>query len=300
MPIPLTCPHCRRSLETLDEHAGRQVRCPGCSGVVDVPAAASPAAPAAAFAVPDGGPPIPPATPASPWANREQFGGLRGFALAWWQVVFRPANYFRDLPRTGGLGRAFLFGLVCVYLGSAGRAVWTRVFTGDPVAAFEQMQSELQQAFPQLEGGSALKIPPEYLDTLRIVSNPLILLPVLLVLAATDLLFWAVLTHLGVMMVGGRGFEHTLRLVSYAWAPVALMLLPIPPICCCIWPASLAVWVSCGYSTYHGAIQNLRLSPGRAAVVAIFPFVAYPVLVIGFLVGGICCFGILFAGAMGR
>lgn len=299
MPIPLTCPHCRRALETLDEHAGRQVRCPGCSGVVDVPSASVPAAPEVALVAPVGAPPMPPATAASPWANREQFGWVRGFALAWSQVVFHPEAYFRDLPRSGGLGRAFLFGLVCVYLGSAGRAVWTRVYAGDPVARFQEELSELQQALPQMGSGSGPKIPPEYLSAYKTVSSPLIVLPALLVLAAMDLLFWAVLTHLGAMMVGGRGFEHTLRVVSYAWAPMALMALPLPPSGLWVWPASLALWIACGYSTYHGAVQTWRMTPGRAAVVAVFPFVAYPVLMVGFLLGGLCCFGIFLAGAMG-
>jgi hypothetical protein len=38
MPIQFHCPHCKRGLSVKDELAGKRARCPGCKGVLTVPA----------------------------------------------------------------------------------------------------------------------------------------------------------------------------------------------------------------------------------------------------------------------
>src|SRR5262245_20064576 len=41
MPITLTCPSCGKQCTVKEEYAGMQVRCPGCPGVISVPAVTS-------------------------------------------------------------------------------------------------------------------------------------------------------------------------------------------------------------------------------------------------------------------
>src|SRR5262249_29471590 len=74
MSITLTCPSCGQMCAVADEHAGKQVACPRCRGVISVPAAATAptgtapvagTAPAASVGTPLGIPPPPPPTAGS-------------------------------------------------------------------------------------------------------------------------------------------------------------------------------------------------------------------------------------------
>ena len=71
MSITLTCPGCGQMCAVADEHAGKQVACPRCRGVISVPAAGSPPAPPAAIspAAPvSAAPPSPSPPSTSPFA----------------------------------------------------------------------------------------------------------------------------------------------------------------------------------------------------------------------------------------
>src|SRR5262249_4632173 len=68
MSITLTCPSCGQMCAVADEHAGKQVACPRCRGVISVPTgagAAAAASPASAPAAPPVRAPSIPATPSS-------------------------------------------------------------------------------------------------------------------------------------------------------------------------------------------------------------------------------------------
>lgn len=59
MPINVTCDHCGQSLQVLEEHSGKQVRCPKCYQVFVAKQGVAPAVEAAAPApVPPGGEPV--------------------------------------------------------------------------------------------------------------------------------------------------------------------------------------------------------------------------------------------------
>src|SRR5260221_41688 len=59
MAITITCPSCKQLCNVAEEHAGLQVRCPHCSGIITVPGMA-PAAPVYTPAAPPPGMPPPP------------------------------------------------------------------------------------------------------------------------------------------------------------------------------------------------------------------------------------------------
>ncbi|MBI3099100.1 MAG: hypothetical protein HYY93_12785 [Planctomycetes bacterium] len=278
MPIPLTCPHCRRSLETLDEHAGRQVRCPGCGGVVEVPVflppGAAPAGPASA--------PSAVVVPPGP---------------AWTGVVFHPREFFAARTGPGGLGRAFLFGTICLALGDLGPWGWQWLSGTDLVTQLQEVNDQLGQLYPQLGLPAPPRLPDSLLGTLRTATRPWVVVPVILVLAPLHLLTWAVLFHIGVWMAGGRGFENSLRISGYAWAAEVLHVLPFGVFCCCFWGVfKILIWLVAIRAMYYGALSLHRLSPSRALLAASFPLLAAGLLGVG--CG--CCIAVLFAPLVAR
>src|SRR5262245_11595085 len=71
MSITLTCPSCGQMCAVADEHAGKQVACPRCRGVISVPAGTATATPGAGtpVAAPVPGAPVAASTPASAGAS---------------------------------------------------------------------------------------------------------------------------------------------------------------------------------------------------------------------------------------
>jgi len=55
MSIPVTCPHCGKSVKAPDSAAGHKAKCPGCQGIIEIPAASGGAAAPHAVAEAQGG-----------------------------------------------------------------------------------------------------------------------------------------------------------------------------------------------------------------------------------------------------
>ena len=75
MPITVTCPNasCGQVCAVQDQHAGKQVRCPKCGGVIQVPGGAAPANPVTASPPP--APPSPGPTAAGFMGNLDSLAG---------------------------------------------------------------------------------------------------------------------------------------------------------------------------------------------------------------------------------
>lgn len=198
MPIDLPCTGCRRRLSVRDEFAGRQVRCPACGAMV----LALPPAP------PPSGPPLPGyAGPffAPPEAPTETDKGS-----AWSAVLFSPSRFFSTRGSRATLGEAVRVGLPFLLIGVAATTVQTWLVLGwlGPSVAEAWRSAGLGRATFDAEPsfGSVLR------GQLLMEAVGLVVLPLAL--------------HLGLSMVGARGFGKTLSIYFYSMTARVLDLLP--------------------------------------------------------------------------
>ena len=261
MAIEFSCPECSKLLSVPDGSEGRQARCPSCSAVCDVPAAAS----ASADSVPTPGesePPAPRSTSAfvdNPQTSEtdtnrdgpawERDGKSVGSFVETVKEMFTgPSVFGRHLRRSGGHWAPLGFGMIGSFIGFLMEMAWQQVFGHDPVWD----QPEAVFIFPFL-----------------FVCMPLLI--------AIIFYLEAGLVYLLLLMIGGakQGFEATFRVVAYTTGATSLLA---------IFPAwndfvSVAMVVYTVVSIIVLA-ETQEISRGKAAMAVLIPLVF--------------CFGMLF------
>ena len=263
----MICPYCKSTLPPQPERF-----CTSCGGDLQaappqpvapvapppppvLPAAAASAAPGApgawSSAAPAGGPP----QDGPPWEDRERLGFGVAFVDTTKGVLAEPADFFRRMRPSGGLGAPLFYGVLVGYLGlvvtSLYQLVWHLVSAGPAVPAGDSPAERLAAA---LQGGTT---PLQF--ALNLVLGP--------VLVAAGLFLGGGIYHVMLLVLGGarRDFEATLRVACYSSATQLFQIVPgCGGLVALVWGIVVAV---VGLSEVHG------ISRGKAAAAVLLPLV---------------------------
>lgn len=254
----MICPYCKSTLPPQPERF-----CTSCGG--DLQAAApqpvepvAPPPPVAAIGVAaPGGSGAPPAggprQDGPPWEDRERLGLGVAFVDTTKGVLAEPADFFRRMRPSGGLGAPLFYGVLTGYLGllvtSVYQLVWHLVSGGPAVPTGDSPAERLAAAF---QGG---------MTPLQFGINAL-LGPVLV---AAGLFIGAGIYHVMLLVLGSarRDFEATLRVTCYSGATQLFQIVPgCGSLIALVW--NLVVMVV-GLSEVHG------ISRGKAAAAVLLP-----------------------------
>jgi hypothetical protein len=189
---------------------------------------------------------VPPAAPALaplPFEDRS-IPWLNGMAQTVVLLLQKPREAFARMNLAGDLLRPVVFALVLGTLGTVLSTVYQLMFSG-MTERFMPSGNEVEQA---MKGGATVWL---------LACSPLIVL--------ISLLVGTVIYHLFLMLYGGAksGLAATLRVLSYAYAPMVLYVVPgCGSLVGAIWTLVLTV---IGFSVAH------RTSTGRAVLAVLTP-----------------------------
>ena len=191
----------------------------------------------------------------TPWERRHEIGLATALVETTQRVLTRPAEFFRSMPVTGGIGSPLLYALIIGYAGMVISAIYNFVLESVMGSALTRMSGGGSDAMaglmPYIQGGVGLG--------LQLIFGP--------VIVAVSLFLIAGITHVALLALGGasRGFEATFRVACYAEAAA---LLNIIPACGSLVSALvMLVLMVIGISEAHG------VSRGRAAAAVLLPIV---------------------------
>jgi len=182
----------------------------------------------------------------TPWEDREKEGFFGGLFKTLHQVLFKPGQFFKRMPVTGGLSSPLLFALITGMVGLMFSYTWQMMLEGTIQGYLPpEMQASRYQMF---EGPNLIALA---------LLSPFALIMLLYLNAG--------FTHLLLMMVKGAraGFEATFRVVSYCFSPILFQAIPI---------CGGLIWF---FWTLVISIIGLRdahdISGGKAAFAVLFP-----------------------------
>jgi hypothetical protein len=140
------------------------------------------------------------------WEDRETRGLLGGLLTTLRDTLFRPAEFFRRMPVTGGLTDPLLYALIVGMVGLMFSYLWQIV-----------MRGTMQDMVPGMSG--------EYMFRGIGIAALAFLSPFLLIIG---LFVSAGILHVCLMLVKGTksGFEATFRVVSYGYGANIFMVVP--------------------------------------------------------------------------
>jgi hypothetical protein len=135
-----------------------------------------------------------------PWEDRRRLGFLPAFSQTWSDSVFRPAEFFRRVPKAGKLGDALLYGLLIGVAGGMLSLFWEYMFW-DSFKEFGDLRNFFGEEFNR--------------DLLGLAA---VLVPFFTVVAIFIASF---IFHVCLMITGSvrNGFEATLRGLCYSYGP---------------------------------------------------------------------------------
>lgn len=212
-------------------------------------------------------PPLPPGPTALgsgvPWETQREGRILPALIETTTGVLLRPTEFFRSMPVSGGIGAPFGYAVILGYAGLLVQAVYQallRIGFGSFLAGLGR-RGEVGQLLAMAQGGVGF--------IAQVIVGP--------VLVIVGLFVGAGIYHLVLLLLGGarRDFEATFRVVAYAHAASALLVIPIcGNVVAFVWGL---VGVVIGLAEAHGI--------GRGKALAA---VLLPILLI------CCCCGALF------
>ncbi len=154
-----------------------------------------------------------------PW-EKGKGGLLTRFTSTIKSILSAPSLFFASLPDSG-YARAFLFGWIVCSVGVAFFCLY----------GLWQIDMNYQANLEMLKANGELSkmgiSPKDLLDSIKqLLAIGLVASPVL---GAVNLLFTALLNHLGIVLVAGRGrrMKMTLRATSYGFTPLLMMGVPV-------------------------------------------------------------------------
>ncbi|MFI5183370.1 MAG: YIP1 family protein [Vicinamibacteria bacterium] len=216
-------------------------------------------------------PPLPPAAPGegsgTPWESRAPGEFVGPLVQTTTGVLLEPAEFFRRMPVTGGIGAPFGYAVVIGYAGLLAQAIYQAIFRigfGSVLAGLGR-RGEIGQLLALLQGGVGLMV--------QVIMGPIIV--------TMGLFLAAGLYHVVLWLLGSarRDFEATFRVAAYGHAVSALLVLPV-----CGSVIAMMWWLvvlTIGFAEAHG------ISRGQSLVAVLLP-----------LVLACCCCGV-FAGLVG-
>ena len=241
------CPHCRHAVA--DPPAGI---CPNCGGDLQAPAAG---APSASPSPASGGAPAPAGPGAGPgiaWDERDRIGFFNALVETTRQVLTEPGTFFRAMPVTGGLGSPLLYGVVLGWAGLVAASFYQAIFrsvVGSGWAALGADRPEVEALLGWVGGWAGF--------VGQVVFGG--------VFVAIGIFVAALILHLMLLLLGGarRGFEATLRVVSFAEATSLLFLVPF-----C---GQVLGWIWCAVLYVLGLAAAHQVGHGKAAAAVLLP-----------------------------
>jgi hypothetical protein len=137
----------------------------------------------------------------SPWESGEGF--ISAFIRTTREALFSPTLFFRKVAAGEGYGAPLIYGLIAGIIGAAGSTLWQWLF--------------LSSFLP--------------LDRLPFVPYSILLIILCVTFpfgVAFSILLGSAVMHVCLMIVGGnkKGFQHTYRVVSYAYAGSLIGIIP--------------------------------------------------------------------------
>jgi hypothetical protein len=217
------CPICEHPLPEMS--AGR---CPNCGAEVVASEALEPyPAPLQAPAPPPWSAPPPPLEEASrdgggtPWDDRERLGFPTALVDTTRQVLTRPADFFRGMPVASGIGSPLLYGVILAWLGAVAAGFYSALF-------HSIVGTGLAEALTQLLNPGAVPASSPFAGVMEGWGGFALQVVFGAVFAAIGIVIWAGVLHLALLLLGGaqRGFEATLRVVSFSQAASIVLLVP--------------------------------------------------------------------------
>jgi hypothetical protein len=269
------CPHCQNALP--EAATGR---CPNCGGDIDQPAVPSAPAPPSADLppplpvplspeaavppppLPGGGLP-PPGAQGIPWDDRERLGLASALIETTKQILAHPVTFFRVMPTSGGIGSPLLYAVIMGWLGVVAAGFYSALFNsvvGSGMAAFGE-SPEFAQAFYLAQSWGGFLV--------QVVFGG--------VMVAIGVFIFSGIFHVMLLILGGsrRDFEATFRVVSFAYAPYVLALIPFcGGFVAGVWWIVLAV---------IGLTHAHEITGGKAAAAVLLPIVLFCCCCVGLI-----------------
>jgi hypothetical protein len=161
------------------------------------------------------------------WEDREQIGFVKALIATLNKVLFKPTDFFRSMPLTGGLTDPLLFTLIIGMIGMIFDYFWRALLSGP-------MQEFMPSGMATATGQTSL----HGMAGLGILS---IILPFLIVIG---IFISSGILHLSLMMLKGarENFEATFRVAAYSYSANIFLVLPICGyVIACVWAVVLTV-----------------------------------------------------------
>jgi hypothetical protein len=215
-------------------------------------------------AEPSSPPPLPPPPPPSvpprgpaprsgtPWDRRAELGFVPAIFDTIKGVLGSPTEFFRAMPREGGIGGPLAYGMIVGYAGLLVTAIYQALMNALIGSAFTGLdKGPAARLAPFLEGGVGL--------VTQVVFGPIGIL--------IGIFLFAAIYHLVLLMLGEarEGFEATFRVVCYGESAAVLQIVPF-----CGGLLMLVAWVVVGII---GLSETHGVSRGTAAVAVLAPVV---------------------------
>ena len=220
----------------------------------------------------------------SPWETAT--APITKYFRTLFQIVFRPVQFFRHMPTSGGVSGPLAFALITHWIGSACEFLWRSMIGGRVAKFFSDMFQVAGDVADVDHPGRSVMI-----DQVReqlvhwfwgagsIVADPFLTL--------ASILFTSLFVFVGarILITPGRAgvpreitFESALRIVCFGLSPAIIAAFPL------VGGAISAVWIL--VVTVIGAREVYKIGTGRAIVVALFP----KLLFLGILLTGLVLF----------
>lgn len=182
--------------------------------------------------------------PACPWENRDKLGFVTALSQTWTESVLRPAAFFKNMPRTGGIGAPMLYGVLVGGIGALFSLFWE------------------YQLFDKL--GTWRNWPDNF--PIQMSRNMLIMIvPFIPFVSILSMLLMSLIYH-GCLLITGsarNGWEVTFRVIAYSSGPSIFLFLPFcGGLAAVVWSWSLQIigWIHAHEST-----------TGRVVMAALLP-----------------------------
>ncbi len=258
------CPHCQNALP--EAATGR---CPNCGGDIDqsvVPSVPAPPSADLPSPLPVPPPPLggglppgagapPPGPQGIPWDDRERLGLANALVETTKQILARPVAFFQAMPTSGGIGSPLLYAVIMGWLGVVAAGFYSALFNsvvGSGMAAFDESPGFAQAFNLALSWGGFL---------VQVVFGG--------VRVAIGVFIFSGIFHVMLLILGGarRDFEATFRVVSFAYAPYVLALIPFcGGVVAGVWWLVLAV---------IGLTHAHEITGGKAVAAVLLPIVLF-------------------------
>ncbi len=157
----------------------------------------------------------------NPFDRRHETGFLGAFLGALKLVLFEPGRLFRNM-RIDSTGGAFLFGWLCLTIGSVANGFWNYLSARFSTTAARELDLS---GLPR-EIGEVLE---EILQEAADPSGALMTIVLAPIVAVVAVLLNAALVHVGTILFGAnnRGWNASFTAVCYGFAPWLLWIIPV-------------------------------------------------------------------------